>query len=222
MLRSLGRGISILVYLTLKYYNSILILYLPKQLKTHTMKKHFLSAALLSLVLLLFGCSNNSSNDGSDAPLGTLSVNGVNYPIGTNIPGAVHNYTMFTQSGTTADDETNMTFSILDAGSISAETTQNILVSVSYPGNQSSINGTYPVNVAPTGADPISGAVVGFSNSAANYGDGPELTGGTVTVTAIGGDVYKIQFNNVLLHSSTATDSRTISGYCQTSFVPSL
>jgi len=179
------------------------------------MKKILSTFALFLIYISLTGCSSDSTTEQSS---GTLFVNNNPFAVGTNTPPSdIHNTTMFTQGDPTNPfSQSVRTFTLVD--SVTMET---ISLSILYPASTSSINGTYIVDETNPGTN-LNYAICTYdilSGSGGHFGGQPSFASGSVSVTDYGSNNFKLVFNNVLLkENTTPTLTKTITGYCETSF----
>jgi hypothetical protein len=181
------------------------------------MKKIFQAAGILILGLSLTQCTKEQIVE-AIVPAGHLYVNGTAFPIGSNIINSAYNNTNFHQGGPGAAQLNSRTFSILKGTTTSQANAETINLNVSYPGNQASINGTYPLDIADVTTAATYG-ICGFTDSNTTFGVQPQNSTGTVTITDNGNNNFKIVFTNVTLkNSNAALGSKVITGYVETTF----
>jgi hypothetical protein len=159
------------------------------------MKKLFF--AFTALTLLLTGCSSDDSDSNSEGT--NILIDNVAF----NASGAVY---PFFNANTVYQEDSQSKVRLFQLASFSGNTnsTEQLSVSISYPVAQTSINGTYPVD--------------SFEDTSADggYSIGDEayfFEGGTVTVTDLGNNKYKLQFNNVIaVEFDEVLPNKTITG----------
>lgn len=179
------------------------------------MKKIFSLLLVTSISLLFVKCSNDDSSPNN--PEGPLFVNGTTYQIGTNATGNDYNSTIYSQSS----NYKTRTFTILRGSSTTQENSESINLIINYPTSQTSINGTYDLSVDSMDAIAVNAshsncALETFSNT---YGGDYIFSSGTVNVVDNGNNNLKLTFNNVVLkNKDSPTDTKIITGYCQTTF----
>lgn len=159
------------------------------------MKKLFFAAA--AMALLLTGCSSDDDDSNSEAT--NIMIDNVPF----NQSGAVAPFfnaqTMYQESG-----DTKVRMFQLTSFSNDSNSTEQLSVTIDYPSSQTSINGTYPVD--------------SFEDASANGGytigqDVYFLEEGSVTVTDLGSNKYKLQFNNVIaVEFDEVLPNKTITG----------
>lgn len=159
------------------------------------MKKLFL--ALTAVTLMFTSCSSDDSD--SNVAGSNISISGVAF----NASGAVAPFfnasTLFQ-----ADGDTNTRLFQLTSFSSTANSTEQLAVTINYPASQTSINGTYPVDsfedVSADGGYTIGQETYFFEE-------------GTVTVTDLGNNKFKLQFNNVTaVEFDEVLPNKTITG----------
>ncbi|MFC6095962.1 hypothetical protein ACFPVY_04840 [Flavobacterium qiangtangense] len=159
------------------------------------MKKLFYAVAVMAFMFT--GCS--SDDDSSNAEATNIMIDNVPF----NQSGAVAPFfsasTMFD-----SDDESKMrSFQLASFGN-GTSAAEQIALYITYPASQASINGTYPVD--------------SFDDANADGGymkgeDGYFFEEGTVTVTDLGNNKYKLQFNNVIAVDEAETlPNKTFTG----------
>jgi hypothetical protein len=177
------------------------------------MKKITYLLSFLFLYASLTGCSSDSSSD----PVGTLFVNGNNFPIGTNGALGIPNTSFFHQA-TSSTDLNSRSFNIAN-GTFNG---QNITVIVNYPPTASTINGTYIVN-EPNQATATSYATASYTDialPATSFGGASAFASGSVTIMDNGSNNFTVTFNNVVLKdNANPAITRTITGYAQATFM---
>lgn len=159
------------------------------------MKKLFF--AFTAMTLLLTSCS---SDDNESTPEATnIMIDNVPFNQSGAVAPFFSAYTMYQ-----ADSESKVrTFQLASSGSTIASTEQ-ITLSVTYPVSQTSINGTYPVD---------SFEVVSADGGYMKGEDGYFFEEGTVTVTDLGSNKYKLKFNNVIaVDESETLPNKTFTG----------
>lgn len=180
------------------------------------MKKILNLLFLFTSLFLLTKCSSDDSSTTNNE--GPLFVNGVTYQIGTNSSGNTYNSTMYSSS----TNYKTRTFTILRGSSTTPENSESINLTISYPIAQSSINGTYNLTVDATDAIATNSAysICSLDTFNSTYGGENIFASGTVTVVDNGNNNFKLTFNSVTLKNqdSPTTDTRTIIGFCQTTF----
>ena len=159
------------------------------------MKKLFF--AVFTMAAMFTGCSSDDSDSNGAAT--NVMINGVAF----NQSGAVAPF--FSASTVYQEDgETKVRLFQLTSFSGNLNSTEQLSLSITYPSTQTSINGTYPVDsFEDTSADG------GYSISEESY----FFEEGTVTVTDLGNNKYKLQFNNVIaVEYDEVLPNKTITG----------
>ncbi len=180
------------------------------------MRKFFSLLIVFITGLLLVKCSNDDESR-TNNPEGPLFVNGVTYQIGTNSNGNSYNTSIYSESS----NYKTRTFTILRGSSTTQENSESITLVINYPKSQSSINGTYDLTVDSMDAMPVNASysfcsLETFSNT---YGGDHIFATGTVNVVDNGNNSFKLTFNSVVLkNQDSPTDTKTITGYCQSTF----
>lgn len=171
---------------------------------------------LFTSAFLLTECSSDDSSTTNNE--GPLFVNGVTYQIGTNSSGNTFNSTMYSSS----NNYKTRTFTILRGSSTTPENSESINLIINYPITQSSINGTYDLTVDSNDAIATNSAytICSLETFNSSYGGENIFASGSVTIVDNGNNNFKLTFNNANLKNqdSPTTDSRLISGFCQTTF----
>jgi len=173
------------------------------------MKKTYLLSLIAFMSFLFIQCS---SDDSSRVQNGTLLVNGNTFALGTNAPGDVRNSIL---SGGVSGFYTT-------AFSITKNTTDPTdldVITITIVNDQPNrVDGTYSF-ANENDQDALENYAVGGYFSAANNSDyGTGQVTGTVKITKISGNTYKLEFNNVSMGRSGTSDAKTITGYCELEF----
>lgn len=168
--------------------------------------------SLLFLSLISVQCS--TSNDNASTT-GTLFVNDVNFQIGTNVaPNAIYNATLF-QNTTDPDFFNFRIFNITDSSVSSATNVKNITLVFAYPG-LAYLNGTYSLSQEEN-VDGIPFVSCSYIEGSNEFGGSSDLSTGTVKVTDLGSNNFKLEFNNAVLQNDSGV-TKTITGFCSPTF----
>lgn len=155
-------------------------------------------------------CSSDDDSSEAAAPTGTLFVNGEAFAIGENTTGNSYN-TMIRNS--TAGVRT-MAFTILKNGNFT--TPETLTVTVHDLGTPPA-NNTYPF-VGESGSFDVY-ALGGYNIMPQDVTFGSPNISGNVKVTDVGNNVFKLEFDNVVMEEEGNPDStKTITGYCEMKF----
>lgn len=167
------------------------------------MKKLFFAFAAMSL--LLTGCSSDDSDSDPNSEPTNIMIDNVPFNQSGAVAPFFNAYTMYQ-----ADSESKVrTFQLASLGT-GVSSSEQLTLSVTYPASQTSIDGTYPVD--------------SFEDVSADggYMKGEEayfFEEGTVTVTDLGNNKYKLQFNNVIaVEFDEVLPNKTITGSYQGTF----
>ena len=175
------------------------------------MKKLFLGMAA---VTMLFTSCSGSDDDGASASLDShIMIDGTLFTPDANT-GMMENVMTSFQAGTNNGAANTRIFGLNNQGT-SLSDSKSIEVTVTYPASQASINGTYLLDG-------------GASGNVNNYAGGSifdsgaflSFESGTVTVTDLGNNKFKLEFNNaVAANFLDDTITSTVTGYFQGTFV---
>ncbi|MDI1255706.1 MAG: hypothetical protein PSV16_06360 [Flavobacterium sp.] len=174
------------------------------------MKKLFLGMA--ALVLLFSSCSG-SDDGGSASVTSHIMINGTLFTPDANT-GMLQNIVTSFQAGSNSGAANTRVFALNNQGT-SLSDSKSIEVIVTYPFSQASIDGTYLLDG-------------GLSGNVNNYAGGSifdsgaflSFASGTVTVTDLGNNKFKLEFNNAVAENFLdETVTSTVTGYFQGTFV---
>lgn len=157
-------------------------------------------------------CSSDDDSGASETtPTGTLFVNGEVFPIGENAPGNSFNSMIRSSSG----GVNTMAFTILKNANLTSPET--IVFSIQDEGTAPA-NHIYPF-VDDSGVLPDVFAVGHYTMPGGVMFGSPNISG-SVKVTAVGNDVYRLEFDNVVMEDEdNPASTKTITGYCEMKFM---
>ena len=178
------------------------------------MRKIFL--ALTAMTLMLTGCSgsddsssvnNNNNNNNNNNPTfeSTILIDGEGFSPSN------HEHAVTTSVHEGADGQTMRVFSLVKQTS-NIQTIEMMQVSIIYPTTQSNVNGTYTFDFFSAEEDIFAQGM--YSKGQVNFW----FENGTVTVTDLGDDKFKLQFNNAIMKDFDEVETKTVTGYFEGTF----
>lgn len=172
------------------------------------MKKFLM--ALTAVSLMFTGCSgdddaspvNNNDNDF----VSTIQIENEPFTPSGGANAAITSYI--------ENSETTMRSFLMTKQTTNIQTLETLSVSIVYPSGQASINGTYTFDFFNSDDSHAMGMYMkGQGSESLSFEDG------TITVTDMGNNKYKLQFNNAKMEDFDETETRTVTGYFEGTFM---
>lgn len=172
------------------------------------MKKAIL---LYTMVLILVSCSKSDSTSVNNTTESNLKINGVSFFPGTN--NNTSNYVVTSYEAGVLNGDANSRFFGFNTDSQAVSELESLQIEVVYSSTQTNGDGTYSLTDLSNFSNYAQGS---FSKGLTQY----SFTSGSVIISDIGNNKFKVEFNNaVLVNFEDSTDVKTLTGYYKGTFI---